>query len=416
MHTALPPKTDEGHAESGPPADASSCPYRAEELPSDMLHMQRLSDHALRQLHAAVEAELQWRAGFPVVPRHRPCPARSFIVPEGITYLNSREMDALAEAFRQWRDASRTPLQRRSRSRMLAVYLILRHTGMKLGEVLALDDRHDLDVSRSAVQVHGSREREAPLPAAVAQELDRLFEDPLMAGLRGEILRLDQGYVRKQFLAMAAATRLPRGALNPQTIRHSRAVELLRSGLPLPLVQSILGHKDITLTAQYVAFNDRAAAKLIDETIKSATVMKTSARNAFPGMVSAIRSGSLLTEVELTTDSGLRIVSVITNESARHLDIEPGKPMTALVKAPWVVLLRQQDQPRTSARNVFCGTVSAVEVGEIAAEVAVTLADGTVVTSLITDESVAALDISIGQPMCALIKAFSVILSLDAPA
>ncbi|WP_235619931.1 TOBE domain-containing protein [Megalodesulfovibrio gigas] len=379
------------------------------------LDVHHLTDLELRQLHASVEAELQMRAGFPVLPRHKPCPARAFSVPDGITYLNTREMDALAEAFRQWRDAARTPLQRRSRSRMLAVYLILRHTGMKLGEVLAMDDRRDLDPARSAILVHGSREREAPLPKAVAEELDRLFDDPLMAGLRGEILRLDQGYVRKQFLAMAAASGLPRGSLNPQTIRHSRAVELLRSGLPLPLVQSVLGHKDITLTAQYVAFNDRAAATLIDQTIKSASVMKTSARNAFPGTVSAIRSGSLLTEVELTTDSGLRIVSVITNESARHLDIEPGKYMAALVKAPWVVLLRQEEQPRTSARNVFCGTISAVQVGEIAAEVAVTLADGTVVTSLVTDESVNALDLKVGQPICALIKAFSVILSLEVP-
>ncbi|WP_460032932.1 TOBE domain-containing protein [Megalodesulfovibrio paquesii] len=380
------------------------------------INLRQLTMDELQILQAQVESELQHRTGIPLATRRRACPARAFIVPEGISHLTTREMDALAEAFRQWRDASRTPLQRRSRSRMLAAYLVLRHSGMKLGEVLAMDDRRDLDPVQSVVYVRGTRKREAPLPKEVAEELARLFDDPLMASLRGEILHLDQGYVRKQFLSMAVTTGLPKGSLNPQTIRHSRAVELLRSGLPLPLVQSILGHKDITLTAQYVAFNDRAAAELIEQTIKSATVMKTSARNAFPGVVSAIRSGTLLTEVELTTESGLKIVSVITNESAGHLRVEPGKHMTALVKAPWVVLLRQDDQPRTSARNVFCGTITAVNVGEIAAEVAVTLSDGTVVTSLVTDESVHALEMKVGDPICALIKAFSVILSLEEPA
>ena len=43
----------------------------------------------------------------------------------------------------------------------------------------------------------------------------------------------------------------------------------------------------------------------------------------------------------------------------------------------------------------------------------VDLADGTKITSLITDESVSNLDLKVGDEICAMVKAFSVILTVD---
>lgn len=141
--------------------------------------------------------------------------------------------------------------------------------------------------------------------------------------------------------------------------------------------------------------------------------MKTSARNMFAGMITGVRHGVILSEVELTTNSGLKVVSVITKESFENLGLDMGMKGIATVKAPWVVLVKEDSMLKTSARNKFCGKISAVNTGQIAAEVVVDLPDGTKITSLITGESVSSLGLKVGDDICAMVKAFSVILALD---
>ena len=141
--------------------------------------------------------------------------------------------------------------------------------------------------------------------------------------------------------------------------------------------------------------------------------MKTSARNVFVGQISAIRDGQILNEIELTTASGLKIVSVITTDSFEALGLDLGMTVIATVKAPWVVLVKEDKKLATSARNKFCGTISKINKGKIAVDVVVDLADGTKITSLITDESASSLALQVGDTICALVKAFSVILSLE---
>ena len=53
--------------------------------------------------------------------------------------------------------------------------------------------------------------------------------------------------------------------------------------------------------------------------------MKTSARNMFVGQISSIRQGMVVCEVELTTSSGLKIVSAITKKSLENAGPGPGQ-------------------------------------------------------------------------------------------
>jgi molybdate transport system regulatory protein len=117
--------------------------------------------------------------------------------------------------------------------------------------------------------------------------------------------------------------------------------------------------------------------------------------------------------VEVTTATGLKVVSVITKESFENLGLAMGMTVIATVKAPWVVLVKEDSMFKTSARNKFCGRISAINTGRISAEVVVDLPDGSKITSLITDESVNKLELKVGDDICAMVKAFSVILTLD---
>ena len=124
---------------------------------------------------------------------------------------------------------------------------------------------------------------------------------------------------------------------------------------------------------------------------------KTSARNAFTGTINRIKRGDLLVEVEILTSTGLQVVSIITAESADNLELREGINTTATIKAPWVII-STGDAP-TSARNHFSGKVQSVQLGEIEAEVLVTLDEGTTVCAVITSQSARVLKLEPGKPV-----------------
>lgn len=375
--------------------------------------MDQLDPNTLLRLALSAQEEISRRGlAIPADGKGKaPRAARMFQVPDTVKHLSPAQLDALTRSFRDWLLAARDARTRQGRMRMWLLFLLLRHTGMRLGEALELDDREDFDLARGVVRARGEASREIPLPVEVVDGLTLFFDDPMSMELRGQVFRLDQGYVRRKFSERGQGTDIPRDLLNPRVLRHSRAVELLRGGVPLVVVDAMLGHQNPS--SQYVSFSDADTRRIMNHYIYEERKMKTSARNMFVGQISSIRDGGILSEVEVTTASGLKVVSVITKESFQNLGLAMGMTVIATVKAPWVVLVKEDSMFKTSARNKFCGKISAVNTGQIAAEVVVDLADGTKITSLITDESVHKLDLKVGDDICAMVKAFSVILTVD---
>jgi molybdate transport system regulatory protein len=142
--------------------------------------------------------------------------------------------------------------------------------------------------------------------------------------------------------------------------------------------------------------------------------MKTSARNQLYGKVVSIHRGTVNDEVSLALPGGQTIVSVLTHESTETLGLAEGVAAFALVKASWVILLVDDGGApvQLSARNQLRGTVSMVTRGAVNAEVSVALDATTVVTAVITNESVDKLGLAEGRPVVAAFKASSVILGV----
>jgi molybdate transport system regulatory protein len=139
--------------------------------------------------------------------------------------------------------------------------------------------------------------------------------------------------------------------------------------------------------------------------------MKTSARNQFKGTISVIHSGAVNDEIELTLPGGDRIVAVVTRESSQRLGLTVGGTAIALVKAPWVLLVTEEEDIQFSARNHFQGTVHAIHAGAVNAEVVVSLEGGAQLVAIVTRESCDGLGLKVGQPVSAIFKASSVILA-----
>ncbi|MBF1166217.1 MAG: TOBE domain-containing protein [Dechloromonas agitata] len=140
--------------------------------------------------------------------------------------------------------------------------------------------------------------------------------------------------------------------------------------------------------------------------------MSVSARNVFKGKVTSVKDGAVNAEVELTLAGGDKIVAIITEGSVKDLGVAVGQEAVAYVKAPWVMLLAGPQSVRFSARNQLAGKVSVVHKGAVNSEVGITLAGGTTVFAVVTNEAVLELGLKEGVEATALIKASHVVLGV----
>lgn len=140
--------------------------------------------------------------------------------------------------------------------------------------------------------------------------------------------------------------------------------------------------------------------------------MRTSARNQLPGTVVDILDGAVNAEVGIDIGSGRTFVTQITRSSAERLGLAKGSKVVALIKSSWVMLGVGAEEPRVSARNRLRGDVAAILEGAVNSEVAVRLAGGGTIVSMVTKESVASLGLRVGSPVWAIVKATSAIIAL----
>jgi molybdopterin-binding protein len=66
--------------------------------------------------------------------------------------------------------------------------------------------------------------------------------------------------------------------------------------------------------------------------------MKLSARNALPGTVRAIEEGAVNAEVTLELAPGLVVVSIITLDAMKNLNLKVGSKAYAVIKASSVMV------------------------------------------------------------------------------
>ena len=350
--------------------------------------------------------------------------------------LDPAQLSALEQAFRSWVAASRRLADRLSRQRLLLIFLILRSTGARLGEVLGLDASRDLELgtsgstgsdgpggpgaaSRPVVRFRSSGgDREVPLPADVASELRAALDDPelmdsLAAGAAG-LFDMDQGHVRRKFYERALDAGIPRELASPSVLRRSLARSLVRQDVPLPVVQRMLGQSSANLTAAFCDYSEDEAGRIVEDYLKREERRKTSARNHFAGQVTRVNQGPVVSSVELTSLGGFKVVSVVTRDSVERLGIRPGVLATADIKAPWVQVTAGADEPVSSAANRYPAVVRRVLAhpdDPVAAEVVAVLSDGTRLAAVVTKESAERLDLREGSPVWVSFGAFSVILN-----
>ncbi|SMP73919.1 molybdate transport system regulatory protein [Desulfonatronum zhilinae] len=347
-------------------------------------------------------------------PATRHSPGASFSVPPNVKILDSVQLAELERTFRVWATDSPRRDVRESRRRILLIFLLIRHTGAKLNEILDLK-AGDIDLGKRVVTV-GGEERERARVVEIPDDLAEELRAALTAGGHGPedaLFRIDPAHVRRKFYEQAEACGLPREFGNPSTLRRSRSVELLRGNLPLPVVQRLLGHSTPNLTAAHLDVSEEdvhhAARRYIDRESRR----RTSARNIFFGKITEILTGDIQSEVTLLTLGGLHVVSVITNASLRRMRLKAGMFVTAEIKAPWVLVAGSEGADQNSADNRLPAMVIDVSTGRINAEILLRLADGTEICSITTAASSRRLKLRSGDQVWVLFGAYCVVLNRE---
>lgn len=165
--------------------------------------------------------------------------------------------------------------------------------------------------------------------------------------------------------------------------------------------------------ARFLEQLNRRLAHLADDfNLMERLAMRTSARNQLLGTVTQLTRSTVNAEVDIELAGGDTLTAVITVASADNLGLEAGVPVTALIKASWMIIAAgDMADAGLSTRNRLVGTVETITLDDVASEITIKLPGGATLAAVITRESAESLGLSVGDTATALFKASSVILS-----
>ena len=333
--------------------------------------------------------------------------------------LDTAGLNRLEHSFRQWADASLRRDVSLSRRRMLLVFLLIRYTGAKLSEVLALDPSKDIDCQGRTARFQAKRPdgkwiaREVQISEALAKEISTTLADPDFSAVAQNGFGVDPAFVRRKFYERAQACGFEKRLGGPEMIRKARAVELMQARMPMAAVQKMLGAAMPHRGAAGISFSADEIEELTRRFVEREARRQTSARNTFYGKITVIGRGDIQSRVTLVTMEGHTVSTVITNDSLERLDLAEGRLIAAEIKAPWVMLHRGEKEPACSAENRFSGVVERVLRGKVSTEYGVRIADKIELCAVVSTESGRRLGLKRGDRVWAVFNAFAVVLNAD---
>lgn len=138
--------------------------------------------------------------------------------------------------------------------------------------------------------------------------------------------------------------------------------------------------------------------------------LRTSARNALRGVVTAIEGDGVTALVTLSLGEALSLRASITRRSVEDLDLAPGRPAIALIKSSFVRL--GEAAQRGESENRLSGEIVDREAGETSAEVTIALSAGKTLVATLKPGN-PAWGLAVGAKVEARVSASDVILAVD---
>lgn len=139
--------------------------------------------------------------------------------------------------------------------------------------------------------------------------------------------------------------------------------------------------------------------------------MSLSARNQLSCEIIEIKTGAVSSEVVAKLSNGEILRALITVESEKNLNLEVGKKVIFIFKAPSVMLAKDENLI-ISATNRIQGKVIEAKIGSVNAEIILEVNDHQTITSIITKDSAMDMKIGVGDELTAIIKSSQIIIGV----
>lgn len=224
---------------------------------------------AIRQLYRFLYAEGHRRDDPAAVIEG---PKRGRVLPKVLTI---GEVDRLlATAHGAAADSARGDAERLRALRLACLLEVLYATGLRVSELIALPaSAARRDERMLVVRGKGGKERLVPLNDA-AKRVMRAYLDALgkpedgvpqrwLFPSFGESGHLTRQHVARELKGLATAAGIGAARVSPHVLRHAFASHLLQNGADLRVVQTLLGHADISTTQIYTHVLDERLKSLV---------------------------------------------------------------------------------------------------------------------------------------------------------
>jgi len=176
--------------------------------------------------------------------------------------LSIAEVDGLLTRVRgNAEDDKQPPSQRLRAARLLCLLEVVYATGLRVSELVALPaSAARRDQRMLVVRGKGGKERLVPLNQAAKRAMDEYLKLRVEAKLDkskwlfpsfGEQGHLTRQHFARELKALGQAGGIAPERLSPHVLRHAFASHLLHNGADLRVVQTLLGHADISTTQIY---------------------------------------------------------------------------------------------------------------------------------------------------------------------
>jgi integrase/recombinase XerD len=189
--------------------------------------------------------------------------------------LSIGEVDRLlATAHAGATDAARSDAERLRALRLACLLEVLYATGLRVSELIALPAAAARrDERMLVVRGKGGKERLVPLNDAAKRamrdylgrlaEMDRNIGSKWLFPSFGESGHLTRQHAARELKVLAAGAGISAERVSPHVLRHAFASHLLQNGADLRIVQTLLGHADISTTQIYTHVLDERLKSLV---------------------------------------------------------------------------------------------------------------------------------------------------------
>jgi integrase/recombinase XerD len=220
---------------------------------------------ALRQFHRFLAAD-GVRADDPT--RILASPKARRALPKVLSIEEVDRLLQLAEAEVEFEGA--TDAQRAMSHRLYVLLELLYATGMRVSELVSLKRAQVVrDAAFLTIRGKGSKERIVPLTDR-ARDAVKAYEARLAAGspwlfpAGGESGYLSRQVFARELKNLAGRAGIGASRISPHVLRHAFASHLLSGGADLRVVQTLLGHSDISTTQIYTHVLDEKLRTLVE--------------------------------------------------------------------------------------------------------------------------------------------------------